>query len=123
MRSGKNLAGLPTSLFLSPVFAASHPDACARVETWISATTPDNLARELEAVANASPVLPALASFEGRVVARTGALDQAAPPAHAEAIARACPNAVLQIVPGCGHALLEEDRQETLRACIAAVGA
>lgn len=123
LRAGKGMAGLATALFLSPAFAHTHPDACARVEAWMTSTQPENLARELDAVADAAPVLPTLAAFEGRIVARTGSLDRATSPAHAEAIARACPRGVVQIVPGCGHALLEEDREETLRAVIAAVAA
>ena len=121
LRRGKSLAGVATALFLSPAFAQTHADACARVEAWMTSTGHLSLAGELEAFADAAPVIPALASFEGRVLARTGALDGAAPPAHAEAIAAACANGVAQIVPGCGHALLEEDREGTIRAVVSAL--
>ncbi len=111
--------GLATARFLSPGFAAGHPDAVQRVEAWSNATSPENLAMELEAFADASPVLPALAGFAGRVLARTGTLDVAAPPAHAAAIARACPHGWLQLVEGAAHALLEEDRTGTVAATFA----
>jgi 3-oxoadipate enol-lactonase len=113
--------GFATARFLSPGFAAAHPDATARVEAWVRATSAANLAWELEALAGAPELLPALASFPGRIFARTGTLDLAAPPAQAEAIARACPRGSLQMVSGCGHALLEENRAETIAAVVAAL--
>ncbi len=115
-------AGLAAQRFLSPAFAASHPDAVARVEAWSSATTAENLAAELEAVADAPLLLPALASFAGAVIARTGSLDVAAPLSHAEAIIAACARGRLEVVHGAGHALLEEDRDGTIAAVTAALG-
>jgi 3-oxoadipate enol-lactonase len=122
VRAGSNVAGIPTQRFLSPAFAAAHPDACARVEAWLRATTPANLATELDALAAAPSLLAKLAGFEGTVLARTGSLDAASPPVHAEAVARACSRGTLQIVDGCGHALLEEDRDATVSAVVAALG-
>jgi 3-oxoadipate enol-lactonase len=106
--------GFAAARFLSPSFAAEHPDAVRRVDAWAAATSAENLAAELEAFADAEPVLPDLASFCGRLVARTGSLDLAAPPSHAQAIARACPSGRLEIVEAAGHALLEEDCDGTL---------
>lgn len=122
LRAGQTLAGVPTSRFLSPAFAAAHPDACARVEAWAAATSPANLAIELDALAEAPPLLSRLGRFERPVLARTGALDLATPPSHARALAEHCPRGVVQIVEGRGHALLEEDRDETVRAVVEALG-
>ena len=122
LRAEQPLGGVATARFLSPAFAARHPDACARVEAWLHATTPENLARELDAVADGPSLLDGLGAFEGRVLARTGALDLACPPANAEEIARRTRVATVQIVPGCGHALLEEDPVGTTAAVLAALG-
>jgi pimeloyl-ACP methyl ester carboxylesterase len=119
LRRGASFAGVPTTRFLAPKFAASHPQACCRVEAWLSATSPSNLALELEAFADAPPLLDQLSRFEGRVLARTGALDLATPPAHAVSVAQACSRGVAQIVERCGHALLEEDFEPTIAATLA----
>jgi pimeloyl-ACP methyl ester carboxylesterase len=118
LRSGQDLAGVATARFLAPAFARGNPGACARVETWLEATPRDNLAAELEALSEAPLLLERLSTFQGLVLARTGALDGASPPSHARAIAQACPRGVVQIVDGCGHALLEEDLSGTLRAAL-----
>jgi 3-oxoadipate enol-lactonase len=121
LRAGQSLDGIPTARFLSPAFAATHPEACAQVEVWVKATSPANLAIEADAVAAGPPLLGRLGSYQGRVLARTGELDLATPPSHARAIAASCRNGVAEIVEGCGHALLEEDRDETVRAALAAL--
>ena len=121
LRSGANLAGVATARFLAPRFAQAHPAACARVEAWLEATTRHNLALELEALSEAPPLLAQLSTFHRRVLARTGALDGASPPSHAQAIARACVHGVANIVDGCSHALLEEDLPGTLRAALSAL--
>lgn len=118
LRSGVSLAGVATARFLAPQFARTNPAACARVEAWLRATTPENLATELDALSEAPPLLARLSTFQGRVLARTGALDQASAPSHAQAIARACAYGVAEIVDGCGHALLEEDRPGTVRSAL-----
>jgi 3-oxoadipate enol-lactonase len=121
LRAGQSLAGVATARFLSPAFAASHPDACARVEGWLDATSRDNLALELDAVAAGPSLLETLRTFAGTVRARTGEFDLASPTANAAAIARVAPHGSLQVVPGCGHALLEEDRAGTIAAVVAAL--
>jgi 3-oxoadipate enol-lactonase len=121
LRAGQSLDGVATQRFLSPAFATEHPDACARVEGWMHATTPENLARELDAMADAPSLLEGLASFEGTLVARVGELDVAVPPALSEAMVSKARNGTLQVVPGVGHALLEEDRQGTLVAVVDAL--
>jgi len=121
LRAGAPLAGVATSRFLSPTFAAAHPDARARVEAWIHATSPENLARELDAMVAAPSLLAGLAGWGGRVVARTGSLDLAAPPAKGQAIASAARRGVFQQVDGAGHALLEENRDATIAAVLAAL--
>jgi 3-oxoadipate enol-lactonase len=121
LRENVPLAGVPTARFLAPAFAQSHPAACERVEAWLHQTSPDNLARELEAIAAAPLLLDRAAAFQGTLLARTGALDLATPPYHAQAIARAVPRGRAEIVPYCAHALLEEDRDGTIAAALAAL--
>jgi 3-oxoadipate enol-lactonase len=118
LRTGTALAGIPTARFLSPRFAQAHPEACTRVEGYLTATMPENLAHELDAVAEGPSLLEGLRSFQGIVIARTGALDVAMPSAHAQNIAGACRRGVVQIVSECGHALLEEDRDATIAAVV-----
>ena len=121
LRAGQPVGPVAVQRFLSPAFAAAHPEACQRVEAWVSAAPAESLALELEAFARAPSLLPALPMFHGRIVARTGELDLAAPPDKAREIVSLAPEAELQIVAGCGHALLEEDPAETIRAILAVV--
>jgi pimeloyl-ACP methyl ester carboxylesterase len=121
LRSGQPVSGIATQRFLSPAFAAASPAACQRVEAWMRAATSQSLAFELEAFARAPSLLPALTQFAGRVVARTGELDVAAPPDKSRDIVSAARDSALQIVPSCGHALLEEDTEATIRAILEAL--
>jgi len=118
LRAGANLDGVATARFLSPPFAKTHPDACARVEAWLRATSRENLARELDACAESPPLLDMCAA---RVVARAGSLDLVVPPAHAEAIAKTARHGVAQVVEGSGHALLEENLDATTAAIVRAL--
>lgn len=106
---------------LSPPWRAAHPETVATVAAWLDATTPAVLADELAAFAALDDLRPALAHLDVVVTVRTGSLDVATPPAMAESIATACPHARLQIVPGCGHALLVEDEAASIAAIRAAV--
>ena len=59
---------------------------------------------------------PALPAVRARVYARVGALDRACPPGCSDEITRLVPRAMLEIVLGCGHALLREDGPATVAA-------
>lgn len=117
-RAGHDLRAVAASRFLSPRFAASHSDAVAMVESWLSAAPVDVLAGELEAFAEAEDLLPRLPDLRCRVVARTGSLDVAVAPAKSAAIAAACRGALLEVVEGAGHALPYEDPGGTAEALV-----
>jgi 3-oxoadipate enol-lactonase len=109
--------------FLAPDFEAAHPEAASQVEAWLDSTTPAWLSTELLASSEAEDLRPRLASLRAPLTARVGELDRAAPPAYSEQLVAGVPRATLQIVPGCGHALLIEDREATVAAVRAALDA
>jgi 3-oxoadipate enol-lactonase len=107
--------------FLSPAFAAAHPDRCQEIATWLSQIDKAALATELEAVAESEDLEPLLGAITARTLARVGALDLAAPPAASEIIAKRIPYATLEVVEGSGHLLLFEDYDATLASVIRAL--
>jgi pimeloyl-ACP methyl ester carboxylesterase len=119
LRSGPVPQGVAAARFLSQAFAAAHPSACAAVEAWLHAAPAAAVADELDAFAGARDLLPSLASLRAPVVARVGSLDVAAPPPKSEAIASACADGTLEVVPGAGHALPIEDRERTIASLLA----
>lgn len=50
LRAVADLRRGDAALPLPPAFAQAYPDACARVERWLAATSREDLARELDAV-------------------------------------------------------------------------
>lgn len=113
-RSGATFGTLAADRFLSPGFAATHPEAVEAVTGWLNNTPRDVLAAELMALIDAPDLLPALAALRIPVVARVGTRDLASPVAKSEAIAAACPAATLEVVEDAGHALVYEDVAGTL---------
>lgn len=103
-------------LMLSPSWRASHPEDEARVLTWPRLTTAAALAAELVALAEMRDLRPELTALRSRVYARVGELDVGCPPAWREDIVRHAPRASLDVVPGCGHGLMIEDRLATVAA-------
>ena len=114
LRARQDLRGLAGPRFLSPGFAAAHPDAVRQVEAWLDAAPGAVVAAELDAFAAAEDLALALAGLAIPVVARVGAVDAAARPPKSEAIARSCPAGRLEIVEGAGHALVLEDEAGTI---------
>jgi pimeloyl-ACP methyl ester carboxylesterase len=103
-------------LMLAPSWLATHPEDGDLIMGWLRLTTPRALAAELLALAAMRDLGPELARLEARVYARVGELDLGCPPAYSETIARRARRASLDLVPGCGHALLIEDRVATTAA-------
>jgi pimeloyl-ACP methyl ester carboxylesterase len=68
------------------------------------------------ALPGARDLRPALREVRARVYARVGALDRSCPPGCSDEITRLVPRATLEIVLGCGHALLREDGPATVAA-------
>jgi 3-oxoadipate enol-lactonase len=94
------------------------------VRTWMEATTPEHLARELEALVGAPDLRPRIATLEVPIFLRVGSIDAASPPERSRRIVEVAPHASIEEVPGVGHALLCEDFDATaasierhLRAC------
>lgn len=105
----------------APGFAERFPQHVAEVMSWIDAAPRAALAAELDALADGADYRPRLAELAMPVTARVGEHDAAAPPVCSEEIARGVRHGELQVVAGCGHALLHEDREGTVRAVVKAL--
>lgn len=112
------VAHLMRDLMLSERRLRTHPDDGVRVARWPQLTTAAALANELDAFAVARDLRPELARLASPIYARVGGEDRGAPPAWSEDIARHAPRCELDIVPGCGHAILIEDGDATCAAIV-----
>jgi 3-oxoadipate enol-lactonase len=115
VRSGGTAAIAPTVVgrWLTPAFAAEHPDLVARLEAMIAAADDEGYAGCCEAIAALD-----LRADLGRITAATlvvSALeDPALPPEHQRVIADGIPGAQLLVVsPGAHLANLEQSLQIT----------
>lgn len=113
---GDEVRALMCELVVSPAWAAAHPGDLARVREWPRTTRPAALARELAALAGSRDLRPELAGLRCRVYCRVGTVDRGCPPAWSAEIARLAPRTTLELVFGCGHALLLEDGPATVAA-------
>jgi pimeloyl-ACP methyl ester carboxylesterase len=84
----------------------------------VVATSAASLVGELRALANSRDLRPELAALRAHVYLRVGSVDIGCPPQWSEDIAGAAPDSELEIVAGCGHALLIEDRSATIAAIV-----
>jgi 3-oxoadipate enol-lactonase len=123
VREGGDLRPIWLGRMAAPGFAEKHPDDAAEVLSWMVAAPPPVVAGELEAFAAAEDLRPRLAELKIPVLLRVGEVDEATPPAFSRAIAERVKFGTLQIVPGCGHALLHEDRAATVNSVALALGA
>lgn len=123
IRAGFDLKKVIVDLVTVPGFAERHPsDACDLLAA--AAAAPDALVcAEYDAFAGAPDLRARLGELTCPVVARVGALDKATPVAWSEAIAAGARWAVLQVVNGAAHCLLQEDQEATVAAVVAAIGA
>jgi 3-oxoadipate enol-lactonase len=119
--SGRDVRPILPGRFLSPAWRAAHPADDARVTAWFDLTA--HLADELEAEAAIADLRPLLPSLRCALYLRVGELDLACPPGLSEDIARLAPRALVEVVPGCGHALLIEDAAQTVERVHAVVSA
>lgn len=113
-----DLRALFLQMALPPGFSEAHPDAAARVGSWVELAPRAVIAAEVEASVLDDDLRPRLGEITVPAWLRVGALDGGAPPAWSEEIARRLPHATLEIVPGCGHALLVEDRELTTASVV-----
>jgi len=106
-----------------PHFEQRCPGDVADVMSWLNATSPAVLAAELEAFAEAEDLRPRLRDLTIPILARVGEVDQAAPVAFSRDIVDSATHGMLQVVPGCGHAIFYEDREGTVEAVANFLGA
>ena len=110
-------------LMLCRTWRETHPEDEERVYEWMKTTTGPAVAAELRAFDTCRDLRPELPRIDAFVYARVGELDAAAPPALSHEIIDAVPRGEIEIVPGCGHALLIEDVAATTDAILARVRA
>lgn len=115
LRTDFDARDLMVARMLSEAGRASAANA-AEVQSWLEATSRENLARELEAFAAAPDLRPEIAKLDVPIVVRAGTLDVASPPVVNEDIVRHCKRGTLELVDGKGHALLLEDLDGTVAA-------
>jgi pimeloyl-ACP methyl ester carboxylesterase len=100
-------------MVLPPAYAEGHPAAAARVASWVDLAPREVVAAEVDASVLDEDLRPRLPELDIPLVARVGSLDAGALPRRSEDIVSRAPHATLELVPGCGHALLIEDREAT----------
>jgi pimeloyl-ACP methyl ester carboxylesterase len=115
LRAGMDFTGVLAKRFLSKAMAAD-PEAARSVEAWLRLAPASVLIEELEDLAAAPSLVARVTELRLPITLRVGAEDVATPSAHAEDIAARAEDAVLEIVPGVGHALMVEDFEETARS-------
>lgn len=104
----------------SPRHASAHPrEAREIVAAMLQAPARSGVAAELNAFAESADLRPRLGSIAVPVYLRVGELDVATPVACSEEIHRAIPSSRLDVVPGCGHLIHHEDRENTIAAIAA----
>jgi len=108
---------------LSRAHAEAHPEHVAAVLAWLDWPTPEALAAEMDAAANASPAYDKLGGLNIPLLARVGTLDVAAPPEISRRIVENVKGARLELVEGKGHALLLEDTEATVESIANFLGA
>jgi pimeloyl-ACP methyl ester carboxylesterase len=107
---------------LSPTWREAHPADCDRVADWMSLIAPLDFAAELDAVGNMPDLRPSLSQLRCEVYQRVGELDPGCPASANEELVRLLPSVHLDVVPGCGHALLIEDAAATIAKIVEVVG-
>jgi pimeloyl-ACP methyl ester carboxylesterase len=116
LEAGADFGPMMPARMLSATFAA-RADAAAEVSAWMTAAPREVVAAEMRAMTRAEDLRARLPSLEASLLCRVGSDDGATPVAWSATIAALVPGAVLDVVPGCGHALLVEDAAATIAAC------
>lgn len=122
LRGGLQLGPIALDLLTAPGFAERSPESARDVLASIAGASMEVAASEYEGLARAPDLRPRLGELACAVTARVGALDKATPVAWSEALVRGVSKGTLQIVEGAAHCLLQEDREATVAAILAALG-
>jgi 3-oxoadipate enol-lactonase len=93
--------------WLSPDYAADHPDDVALLEAMVSSIDDESYAGCCEAIA-AMDLHPLLRTITAPTLVVAGSLDPATPPAYAEAIAAEVPGSSLELVEAAHFANWEQ---------------
>jgi pimeloyl-ACP methyl ester carboxylesterase len=109
-----------TNLSLSEAWRDEHPDDVARVTEWSRLAPREAIIDELRAIAAIEDLRPKLPPLNTRLYLRVGELDATTPPIYSQAIVDVVPS-VLDVVPGCGHALFIENAAATIEAIASAI--
>ena len=123
VRAGLDFGSMWLDRFTAPGFSGRFPSRVEGIMAWIDAAPREVLAAELEAFGGAPDLRPRLGDIAVPVTARVGEFDVATPRTCSEDIVRGVRRGELQIVAGCGHALLDEDREATVDAVAGAIAA
>lgn len=105
-------------MVLPPEYAAANPEVAAEVTSWLDLVPREVLAAEVDASVVDEDLRPRLPELDVPVMARVGEADAGALPRRSKDITDRVPNARLEVVPGCGHALLIEDRDATTESIV-----
>jgi 3-oxoadipate enol-lactonase len=104
--------------WLTPGFAATHPDLAARLRAMIAATDDDGYVGCCQAIASMD-LRPALGRIRAPTLVIAGADDPSTPPEHGEVIAAGIPGARLEVVADAAH-LANVQQPEAVGALLAA---
>jgi 3-oxoadipate enol-lactonase len=88
--------------WLTPAFAAAHPNVRAELRAMLAATPPEGYAACCEAI-GAMDQRPDLGAIRTPTLVISGAQDEAAPPEHQRLIAGAVPGARLEVLSPAAH--------------------
>ena len=101
-----------TAAVLSPRTLENNPDLVQSVKAMITGNDPLGIAGTLLALAARTDTTPALAHMELPALVLVGEHDALTPPADAEALVAALPQATLQVIPDAAHlSNLENDAE------------
>ena len=123
LRDGLDMKAMILDLVTAPGFAARNPEDARAIVAAVAAARMDVVAAEYDAIADAEDLRPRLHDLPCGVTARVGAMDKATPVEWSADIVKRAPNAVLQVVEGVAHCLLQEDGAATIASVKMAIGA
>lgn len=113
---GVDFTSTLVELLLYPELRERSPELVEEAGSWLRATSPEALALELLALAEAEDLRPVLREIRQPCLALVGERDHNLPPERSREISEALPNGEFQMLPGVGHIPLLEDFEATCAA-------